>query len=81
MLTLGGQILLSGPDQSAATQPGVVEIDREEIVGVAFGPISESVDFGDENTLICPGLIDAHLHFAAIRFNRCSGDAFAALAK
>ena len=62
MLTLGGQILLSGPDHSATTRPGVVEIDREEIVGVTFGPISDSVDFGDENTLICPGLIDTHLH-------------------
>jgi guanine deaminase len=62
MLTLGGQILLSGPGQSATTRPGVVEIDHEQIVGVEFGPISPSVDVGSENTLICPGLIDTHLH-------------------
>lgn len=62
MLALGGQILHSGTDQSSLIAPGVVEIEDDRVSAVHFGPISARVDFGGDNTLICPGLIDTHLH-------------------
>ena len=62
MLTLGGQILQSNRDGKAVLRPGVVQIRHDKIVGVEFGPISQNVDLGGQNALICPGLIDTHLH-------------------
>lgn len=62
MITLGGQILQSDSEGHATFREGVVEISDERIVGVDFGAVSQGVDFGDPNTLICPGFIDTHLH-------------------
>ncbi|QDV46294.1 Guanine deaminase [Stieleria neptunia] len=62
MITLGGQILQSGPDGHATIRPGVVEIAEDRIVGVEFGNVPGTVDHGDFDTLICPGFIDTHLH-------------------
>ncbi|QEF97230.1 Guanine deaminase [Stieleria maiorica] len=62
MITLGGQILQSEPEGYATIRPGVVEIAEGRIVGVEFGQVSNRVDHGGPDALICPGFIDTHLH-------------------
>lgn len=62
MKTIGGQILRSNPQGQATIREGVVQISDGQIVAVDFGPVSQSVDLGDANTLISPGFIDTHLH-------------------
>ncbi|WP_149495910.1 amidohydrolase family protein [Roseiconus lacunae] len=60
--TVGGQILRCRADRSCSLQPGVIELTDETITDIQFGSIPTTVDFGDENTLVTPGLIDTHLH-------------------
>ena len=62
MTTIGGQILCCDPKGTCSIQSGVLRIDGERIVEVCFGEIPKSVDIGDVQTLITPGLIDTHLH-------------------
>jgi guanine deaminase len=62
MLVIGGQLLLASDDGSCRLETGVVEIDGERIVGVTPDRALRQVDIGDHDTLVSPGLIDAHLH-------------------
>ncbi|WP_182867285.1 amidohydrolase family protein [Rhodopirellula sp. JC639] len=62
MITLGGQILQSEPEGYATIRPGIVEIADGRIVGLGFGQVSNKVDHGGPDALICPGFIDTHLH-------------------
>lgn len=62
MQTLGGQILQSSPEGLATIQPGVLTIDQGVIVDLQWGTISQHVDWGGPECLICPGFIDSHLH-------------------
>ncbi|NND97736.1 MAG: amidohydrolase family protein [Pirellulaceae bacterium] len=62
MTILTGQLLLCDRPREARLAPGYVRVDGGHIVEVVEDRIAKSADFGDANTLISPGFIDAHLH-------------------
>lgn len=61
-MMLAGQLLLDDGHESCRIAPGFVRIEGEVIAEVIEGEVPESADCGGPNTLISPGLIDAHLH-------------------
>jgi guanine deaminase len=63
--------LFDDPDQ--LPPPGWLRIERDRIIEVGEGPPPEPPAAGDENALICPGFIDAHLHLPQIRSIGCDG--------
>lgn len=44
-------------------EPGFIRIDDSHIVDVQVGDIPKTAELGDAQTLVSPGMIDAHLHF------------------
>jgi guanine deaminase len=52
---------------------GWVAIEHDRIVEVGDGAPPEKPDLGDEDCLISPGFIDAHLHLPQFGFEGCDG--------
>ena len=63
MRTIAGHLLLPGENDACETRPGCIQFDAEEILEVElFSDPETRLDETADNTLICPGFIDAHLH-------------------
>ena len=61
-MIIAGHLLLDCGAGRCRTEPGWIRVDDSRIVQVETGEIPDSADFGDSETLISPGFIDAHLH-------------------
>jgi guanine deaminase len=61
-MIIAGQLLLDDGVGSCRIEPGFIRVDESQIVEVVTGEIPASADLGDRETLISPGLIDAHVH-------------------
>ncbi len=59
---LFGQLLLPDPPRSVRLTTGTVEIADDQIVAVREGDRPKAYDLGGPDSIICPGLVDLHLH-------------------
>lgn len=60
--SITGQLLICDRDGQAKLHAGTVSIEDDLISEIQLGGISAEADFGNRETLICPGFIDTHLH-------------------
>src|SRR5688500_14763245 len=63
LMLLRGRMLL---DAAQPPAPGWLTIEDGRIHEIGTGKTPEKTVAGDADTLICPGFIDAHLHFPQI---------------
>lgn len=69
MLIRGKMIL----DASQPPQPGWLMIAEGRIAQVGSGKLPEKPALGDEDAIICPGFIDAHMHLPQVDAIGCDG--------
>ncbi|TWU07635.1 amidohydrolase family protein [Stieleria varia] len=60
--TLTGQLLISDTPGRMSLQPGTLHVVDGVIEEIQLGEIDANASLGDDRTLICPGLIDTHVH-------------------
>jgi len=65
-MKIAGQLMLPDGEGAVRLSPGVVRVEGEAIVEVVEGELDHEaladVDYGGAGVVVCPGLIDAHVH-------------------
>lgn len=61
-MILTGTLMLPAEPRQIRLTPGYLRIDGSLVAEVHEGDCPHTPDLGDENTLICPGFVDTHLH-------------------
>lgn len=61
-MRVAGYLMLPGEAERVRLSPGFVEVEGDAISRVVEGDIQSDADLGGEGCVVCPGLIDAHVH-------------------
>ncbi len=69
-MIIKGKLLV---DAACAPEPGWIRMEGNRIAELGSNIPPEKPELGDDDCIICPGFIDAHLHLPQIRAVGCDG--------